>query len=364
MTAKAKTIIILGGARDFHAMDWYRTILRICPARQVVFVTDVFSGEGYIDLSKPGDRIHSLLVIDKFLFPRQFKYANLWRNFVKMILLPVQAYRFRLILKQYPNYVVHAHPMYYMALCLFARVEYIGTPQGSEILVRSVKSRIYRYFAKKILKSATAVTVDSFLMKNSINSIAGISAHVFQNGIDVEEITRHRTNNRRERIVSIRGVSELYRISEIVKSRNNSKLSVPLTFVYPFVDASYYAFLRSLCASHDEDLGRLQKNELYNLLSESLLVISIPSSDSSPRSVYESIFAGACVAVTYNKWIDVLPPCMRSRLYVVDLADELWLSNAISYARQLVNIPFLASKEALEMYDENKSIAKVIEQLY
>ena len=364
MTALAKTIIILGGARDFHAVDWYRTVLRICPTREVIFITDLYSGEGYIDLTKPGDKIFSLFVIDNYLFAKQFRFANIWRNIVKLTLLPVQALRLRRILKNYPDYIVHAHPMYYMALCVFAGVEYIGTPQGSEILVRSVRSRIYRFFAMKLLKSAKALTVDSLQMKDGIKSIAGVNAHVFQNGINVYEISRHRTNNKRGRVVSIRGMGDLYRISEIVESRNKNALSIPLTFIYPFADAGYLAGLRPLYGTHDEDLGRLEKDKMYDLLSESLLVISIPRSDSSPRSVYESIFAGACVAVTYNKWIDVLPPCMQSRVYIVDLADDLWLCKAISYAQEIVNTPFMASKEAIELYDENKSIGRVIEKLY
>jgi len=364
MTTVIQTIVILGGARDFHAMDWYRTVRRVCPTREVIFITDLFGGEGYTDLSKPGDKIYPLVVIDNFLFSGQSRYANIWRNLVKLALLPVQAIRLRRILEKYPHRIVHAHPMYYMALCLLARVEYIGTPQGGEILIRPLRSRIYRFFAEKVLKSARALIVDSQQMKDGIKSIAGVNADVFQNGINVDEIVRHRTHNKRQRVVSIRGIEELYRIYEIVEIRNRITLSTPLTFIYPFADAAYLAGLRPLFGVHDQDLGRLQKDEMYGLLSESLLVISIPRSDSSPRSVYESIFAGACVAVTYNKWIDVLPPCMKLRVFVVDLADGQWLRQAISYAQKIVDTPFIASEEALELYDENRSIGKVIEKFY
>lgn len=364
MSSFDKTVVILGGARDFHAIDWYRTVIRICPQREVVFITDLFGGEGYIDLSKPEDKIFSLFVLDKYLFSRQFRGSNIWRNLIKLIFLPIQAIKLRRILNNFPDYIVHAHPMYYMAVCLFAGVEYIGTPQGSEILVRPVRSRIYRFFAKKVLRSARVLTVDSQQMKDGIQSIAGVNAHIFQNGINIDEIKKYDAQKKRERVVSIRGIDELYRISDIIESRNKNSSLVPLTFIYPFADASYIASLRRLFDVHDQDLGRLEKDQMYSLLSESLLVISIPRSDSSPRSVYESIFAGACVAVTYNKWIDVLPPCMRSRVFVVELSDDQWFSKAISYAQQIVNTPFIASKEAIELYDENVSIGKVIEQLY
>lgn len=364
MATDLQTIVIVGGARDFHAMDWYRAVRRVCPDREVIFVTDLFGGEGYTDLSRPGDKIYSLIVIDKFLFPGQSRYSNLWRNFVKLILLPLQAARLRRILDKFPRRIVHAHPMYYMALSLMAGVEYVGTPQGDEVLIRPGRSRIYKYFSAKVLKGAKAVIVDSFQMKDGVKAIAGIDAHVFQNGINVDEIVQHRTLNKRERVVSIRGMEDLYRITEIVEVRNKTAKSTPLSFIYPFADTAYLSGLRPLLGPRDDDLGRLQKQAMYGLLSESLLVISIPRSDSSPRSVYESIFAGACVAVTYNTWIDVLPPCMKSRIFVVDLADSQWLNQAISYARKIIETQFIASEEALEIYSENRSIGKVIDNFY
>lgn len=364
MKTDLPTVVILGGARDFHAMDWYRAVRRVCPDRKVIFVTDLFGGEGYTDLSRPGDEIHSLFVIDKLLFAGQSRYSNLWRNCVKLLLLPVQAVKLRRILHEVPNRVVHAHPLYYMALCLIIGVKYVGTPQGDEILIRPRRSKLYKYFSRKVLQGASAVIVDSLQMKNGIEAIAGVNAHVFQNGINVDEIFRCRTTAKRERIVSIRGMENLYRISEIVEVRNNTAALIPLTFIYPFADADYLSGLRPHFGPQDNDLGRLQKQAMYRLLNESLLVISIPRSDSSPRSVYESIFAGTCVAVTYNTWIEALPPCMRARVFVVDLADSGWLNQAIEFAEKIVKTPFIASEQALELYDENRSIGKVVEKFY
>ncbi len=345
-------------------MDWYRAVRRVKPNREVIFITDLFGGEGYADLSRSGDRIFSLLIIDAFLFSGQSRYSNLWRNMVKLVLLPLQAIKLRRILTEFPNRVVHAHPMYYMALCLLAGVEYLGTPQGDEILIRPCRSKLYRYFAGKVLKSAKAVIVDSVQMKNGIKAISGAEAHVFQNGINVDEIAQHHHSEQRERVLSIRGLEPLYRIQEIVDARNKTLSALPLSFIYPFADAEYFNALRPSLLSQDEVLGRLGKSAMYRLLSESLLVISIPSSDSSPRSVYESIFAGACVAATYNPWMELLPTCMRARVVTVDLADAQWLAEAMDRARHIAQMPFVPSDEALELYDENRSIGKVIEKFY
>lgn len=359
-----KSIFILGGARDFHAIDWYRAVLRVSPDREAIFVTDLFGGEGYTNLTKQGDIIYPLIIIDKFLFSGQSTYSNLWRNFIKLILLPIQAARLRNILIKFPNRIVHAHPIYYMVMCLLAGIDYVGTPQGDEILIRPHRSRIYKYFAAKALRGAKAVIVDSIQMKDGVKAMANIDAHVFQNGINVDQISQFNKSNNRDQIVSIRGMEDLYRIKEIVEVRNKTAEFIHLSFAYPFSDTIYLSHLRYLLKPLDVDFGRLKKEDLYELLSDSFLVISIPRSDSSPRSVYESIFAGACVAVTYNSWIDVLPQCMKSRIFVVDLADCQWLNKAISFARTTVETKFIASEEAIEIYSENRSIKKVIEKFY
>jgi len=87
-----------------------------------------------------------------------------------------------------------------------------------------------------------------------------------------------------------------------------------LTFFFPFSEEGYVNKINSLLKQDDKILGRLpEKRDVYRLLSKSKLVISIPLSDSSPRSVYESIFCGCAVAVTYNPWIDNLPSCMKKK---------------------------------------------------
>lgn len=363
--SKDREVIILGGARDFHAMDWYRAIRRNCPGRNVVFLTDLFGGEGFHNLAKPGDRIENLLIIDRFLCTAPSALANYWRNLVKMLASPIQAAKLRLRIRNSNCNVVHAHPMYYMFLCWMARVPYIGTPQGDEILVRPNRSRAYRYLAAKILRGAKAVTVDSIQMRNGIKQISGVDAIVVQNGINAGEIRRHGQGQIvRSKVTSVRGIEKLYRIKEVILSRNKLAPDVQLTLIYPFYDSQYLQAIRGLLGPHDSDLGRLDKDRMYRLMHESTLVISIPSSDSSPRSVYEAIFAGCCVAVTRNTWIDLLPECMRVRVYVADLDNEAWFTEALDYARLVTQEPFSPTEEALDLFDENRSLKLIVEKFY
>jgi len=364
MTIK-KSIVIIGGARDYHVMDWYRTIKLLERDRDVRILTDLIGGEGFEVILKPGDVVDKLFIIDKFLFSSQSKYGDIWRNFFKLLVLPIQVLLLRRYLRQNPNSVFHAQPMYYMFLCSIAKVDFIGTPQGSEVLVRPVRSKLYRTFARKALQSAKCVTVDSQSMRKGIFNLSGVNAIVIQNGINLDEILEYRPlKNARTKVCSIRGVTPLYRINEIISARNAGKERVPINFIYPFYEKKYRENVEFNMLKEDNNLGRLDKADMYELLSSSMLVISIPKSDSSPRSVYESIFLGAGVAVTYNSWIDALPSCMRERVFIVDLDDVNWFDKAMLYAIKTTKTVYKPSNEAIEMFNQTKTMKNAAERLY
>lgn len=360
-----KDIVIVGGARDYHVMDWYRTVKALVSERKVILLTDLIGGEGFDILVTPDDTVKKLFIIDWFLFRIQSRKGDLWRNIFKLIVLPIQVFLLKRYAKKHPDSVYHAQPMYYMFLCWLAGVEFIGTPQGSEVLVRPKRSKLYKYFATKALNAAKFITIDSQSMKDAIKELSGKDAMIIQNGIDIQNIAKYRIENKNKNIVcSIRGMTELYRIKNILEARNSSNTMYPITFIYPFQDQIYRNEIDALFQTDDKDLGRLGKEDMYKLLASAKLVISIPESDSSPRSVYESIFSGACVAVTYNPWIDILPVCMKKRVFIVDLEDNNWFDNAIKYANSISKRPYVPSEEAMEMFDEKRTMRKAIELLY
>ena len=364
MTIK-KHIVIIGGARDYHVMDWYRTVRSLENNRNVSILTDLIGGEGFEIILNHDDVVEKLFIIDRFLFSSQSKYGNIWRNFFKLLVLPIQILLLKKYVRKNPNSVLHAQPMYYMFLCSLANVEFIGTPQGSEVLVRPMRSKLYRIFARKALQSAKHVTVDSQLMRKGIFELSGVNAIVIQNGIDVDEISKYRTlENNKTKVCSIRGFTSLYRINKIISARDESENSTAISFIYPFYEENYRKEVELNITKEDENLGRLNKADMYDLLSSSLLVISIPRSDSSPRSVYESIFLGACVAVTYNTWIEALPKCMKERIFIVELDDIKWFDKAMSYAVKVAKIPYNPSYEAVEMFDQSKTIKNAADKLY
>lgn len=361
-----REIIFLADGRDFHALDWYRTIKKICSHTNVYLATDIIQAEGREKLLDEYDNVIHLYRVDKYLFQKQSFAGNSWRNLIKLLLFPLQVICLKRIAKLYPNAVFHAHTMYYLFIAWLAGIEYIGSPQGDEILIRPYRSKLYYFFARRSLKKAKYLIVDSENLRKGINRIADRDADVIQYGIDVAEILKETSHiSHRDGVVSIRAWYPLYRIAQIINERNFNNPDLPLTFFFPFSEEGYMQRLRVILKPNDKVLGRLpNKLDVYQLLSKSKLVISIPESDSSPRSVYESIFCGCVVAVTYNPWIDHLPLCMKKRIIVVDITLQNWLLQAINSSEIILQEKYEPSDAALEMFDQERSMSKVAKKYY
>ena len=364
-----KNIVYLCGARDFHAMDWYRSTQRNLEGSGInlLLLTDLIEGEGYKKLITSKDNLHKLVILDNFLFKYESKYGNYWRNLIKLVVFPIQIISIFKFNQKFPQSIYHAHSMYYIWLAWAARLEYVATPQGSDILVKPYKSKLYCFFSKLALKSAKNITVDSNLMAKGVFNISGIFPVVIQNGIDLTSLFKYcRVEKpKRDRILSIRGFTNLYCLEEILVSRNNSDqyFNYPISFIYPFVDSTYKHSVLSFFKDIDMDIGRLEKESMYELLQNSFLVVSIPISDSSPRSVYESIFCGCAVAIRYNPFYDDLPECMKSRIILIDFNNKNWFNDAVKTASFIVKNDFVPSKQALYDYDQLNSSKKIIQLL-
>ena len=357
--------MFLCGAKDFHAMDKFHLTAEILGYDNVTLVTDTLEGEGQKSLIKPEYKVKALCIIDRLTFGGNNLISNIWRNVLKIGILPLQVWRLRRTYGNHEDLIFHAIPMYYMLLCYFARIRYIGTPQGSEILVRLDRSRIYKHFAIKAITGANKIIVDSIAMKARIKSLCGVESILIKNGFDTSLAQSFQAKEKnRTRVLSIRGFHEIYRIDEIVYARNKSQSKPRLDFVFASKNEAYLEDIKELLYIDDKIHGTLSKKRLYSLMAESILVISIPASDSSPRSVYESVFCGAIVAMTYSRYYDELPYCMRQRIYLVNLDNKIWFDEALEFAQSVIKQSYIPSLVALEMCDQDKLINKVIKVAY
>ena len=364
---KYNNLVFLCGARDFHAMDWYASAKEVTDdTLNISIVTDLIQGEGFSKLVDSSDKIFKLLILDKLLFRKQSKLGNLWRNILKLFFLPIQVLLLRRFESKNENSIYFAHSMYYLWLAHFAGVDFVGTPQGSDLLIKPFKSKLFKYLSIKALRSAKFITVDSEMMRAKCIQISAVDPIVIQNGIDLNSINKKVTNNldyieSNNKILSLRGFTDLYRVDQIIKSRKFSKMDDGINFIYPFYDKSYKSIIDF--NSNDMDLGRVSRQAMYNLLNNTILSVSIPYSDSSPRSVYEAIFCNSIVAITHHRYYNDLPKCMQSRIILVKLDDKNWLNKAYEKAKKIKIQNFKPSKEALDLFDQKRSFNKKLNLL-
>lgn len=358
-------LLFLCGGKDFHAMDKFKLVLDAIGRNRVILVTDTIEGEAQKSLVLDHYPIEKLFIIDKFTPNHQSKWTHLWRNILKFVMLPFQAVRLRGIYSHYKPAVVHAVPMYYMLLCRLAAIPYIGTPQAGEILERPSRSFLYNFFAHKALMGASQIIVDSLAMKRALEKNFQAEAVVIKNGFDTFlALSAHCSPIERTRIISMRGLQDNYLILEIIQARNRFDQKLPLEFVYPFFNIHYLNAIKKHLQPTDKLNGLLGREDLYQVMGGSILGISIPTSDSSPRSVYETIFCGAAVAITPMGFYDELPNCMKERIYLVDLNNQKWFEEALEFAKKIVHIRYIPSDEALKMCEQQLLINNVIRNIY
>ena len=349
-------------------MDWYRRAKSLLPHVDVCILTDLIAGEGFKKLVDDTDRVFKLVIIDSLLLKKQSHFGNMWRNAVKLLVFPVQVALVRRFARRNPGAIYYAHAMYYLFLGMAAGIPYVGRPQGSDVLIKPYRSRLFRYFAARSLAAAKALIVDSEKMRNAILDFcdAPVNVHVIRNGIDLKSIDAARSRTKkgaaeRTAIMSVRGYTPLYRIREMVASRNASARCsrTPITFVYPFYENTYRKAVSSLLLAEDSDLGRVDKAQMYELMAGARLVISIPVSDSSPRSVFEAVFCGCAVAITPQPYYDELPDCMKIRIILVDLQQPDWFERTVETAAEITRTPYRPSERALKAFNQDHTFREM-----
>lgn len=362
--ADHRPVVFVGNARDYHTMDWCRAIHPCLLPDSWFFFTDCVESEGHIRIVNQKDQVRYLLLIDPFLLKEQSVKANIWRNFLKLLLSPFQAVLLRIRIGNPSGRVIHAHTFYYGMLCRMANIPYLFTPQGGELTERPKESALYRRLMRWTLSGAKYTFVDSQRMKQTANELGCTDVAIYQYGIDTAACQSADTGLERWRLVSNRGIQDNYRIEHIQFARDSECDSIPLTFFYPLWEQQYWQAFRQRLRPGDQDLGRIDKEQCYKLYAESRLVISIPESDSSPRSVYEAIFCGAPVVTTPSLWVDDLPASMRRRVLLVDPKSVGWLRQALIWADECIRNPFEPCTDAISRYDQYGVAREIFERFY
>jgi glycosyltransferase involved in cell wall biosynthesis len=255
--------------------------------------------------------------------------------------------------------IIHAHSLYYGFLLSFIKsdIPVVFTPMGSDIIIHAQKNILYKYMAKKIFNRANIVTGDSILLQQSGYKV-GAKSHrnyIIQNGVD-SSIFFPKNNNLKAKynisddetiLFSPRSITPLYNIDIIIEAMYGLKSAgykVKCMFSFAFGD-KYSIQLKNQVKKLGLDnnviwLGFLnykQMAEHYNLAD---IVISVPSSDSSPKSVYEAMFCKKPIIVSDLEWSYELlsnSDCVRR----VNVRDSINLEKTI---KDLISNPDLRSE--------------------
>lgn len=359
--------VFVGSSQDWHALDWFGVLYSLHSFRKTTFLSD-----RPVESSQALTREIPLAVFYKAYTAR---YGGNKKSLLKTLAPYLERgaslirlmYQVRSINKNSGSTIFHAYSMSYSLICALAGVRFIAMPQGSDLLVRPEGNKILGVLTKYTLARAWVVAVASPSLAHKATLYGAVNLVEVQNGISTKETAQARTAQMvRDRVTSMRSMRPNYRLHAILNARNQTTPEVCLTFTFPDFEPAHKKILTKQFASCDEVLGRVsQKQELFKIYAQSLACLSIPSSDASPRSVYEAIFCGAIVITVASSWVDNLPDSMKRRLVVVDLERKDWLKSGLEQARVISETSaFSPCCEAIERYSDVAAIRHFLGQLF
>ena len=301
----------------------------------------IIESEGYLGgaLNRLRVKSHSMFHINKLISVR--RYAREIENVVAESHIDI----------------IHAYSLYsgYVASFINVDVPIIFTPLGSSLIIHAQNNLLYKLMAKRAFSHADIVTNDSLILQTKGYNLGADRQHnyIVQNGVD-SRVFYPKANGIKATygikqsdtlIFSPRGLDDLYNIDVILASLQIIKkqgLSFKCMFSFAFGESSLEK-LKILAHKLDvEDdviwLGCLTYDEMAVHYNAADIVVSVPSSDSSPKSVYEAMFCKKPIVVTNLKWShEILHDCILR----VEVRSATQLASAIQY---LVNNPESARK--------------------
>ena len=302
-------------------------------------------------------------------------------QFNKLISARYYAYRIDILIKSEKIDMIHAHNLYYGYVASFikSKIPVIFTPMGSDVIIEAQDNIVYKYMAKKAFKKAHTVTSDSLLLKKRGHQVGASKSnnHIIQNGVD-SSIFYPQINLLKKKfdisddeflIFSPRAITPLYNIDTIIDSLFNLKKSnykFKCMFSFAFGGEYYSKLKQKVIRLGLEDyviwLGYIKYEDMQLYYNSSDVVISVPSSDSSPKSVYEAMFCGKPIIISDLEWsheiLDQVDCVLR-----VEVRNAIELSSAIELLFSKPVISKKISKNSLRLahdyFDYEKNMRKM-----
>ncbi|MBI4267442.1 MAG: glycosyltransferase [Chloroflexi bacterium] len=183
---------------------------------------------------------------------------------------------------------------------------FVMTPNGSDLLVWAKKHLLVRIAARYVFSKANAVVSDSELLKQTSLKLGARTTgnEIIQWGVDLKQF-HNRLDKRKIRniinlgngplLLSTRALTGIYNIDTIIRCLPEILKQVPsarLILVYGFNDNEMA--MKKLAADlgvADETIfvGAVNYEKMPDYFAAADVCLSVPSSDSSPRAVYEAM---------------------------------------------------------------------------
>ena len=311
-------LLFLGNATSWHVVPWVNFFANNHRTSLFSFI------EPYAHSS---DIKNVELVISNGFFGLILKLFKIKKDNLyklnRILSIPIACIWLSIYVKKNKIEVIHAHSVFYgfVAFFIFSGKPIVFTPMGSDVLVNPKKSLLYKLMTRIAYVRPSIVTGDSYLIqKTGINYGADKkNNYVIQNGVNKtifypmeknsDLLNYYNISHEETVFYSPRQLEELYNIDIIINSLyeiKNKGYSFKCMFSYG-PESTYTIELKERIKEYNLEsniiwldlLSHSEMAEHYNL---SDLVISVPSSDSSPRSVYEAAFCKKPIITSDIKW--------------------------------------------------------------
>jgi len=279
----------------------------------------------------------------------------------KLVSARIYARKIDNVIDEYDIDIVHAHSLYYGYLASFIKsnTTIIFTPMGSDIILNAQSNRLYHHMALNAFKRANITTGDSLLLQKQGYKVGAKKRnnYIIQNGVDTS-IFFPKNNNISQKygvtqdevlIFSPRGITPIYNIDIIIDGLNlliKKGYRIKCMFAFAFGN-EYSDRIKKKIEEYGIEscviwLGYLSYNEMADHYNAADVIVSIPSSDSSPKSVYEAMFCKKPIVVSDLEWsYELLGDC--DCLERTSIRDSNQLCNSIE---KIITDPIYSQKLA------------------
>ncbi len=244
---------------------------------------------------------------------------------LNLLKLPAIMAELKRLLKKISPDIIHAHQLYpygfWGALAGFS--PFITTPIGSDVIISAQKYFVYGEITKYVLRKSDLVTGDSLVLRDACAKF-GLSErdyHLIHNGVDLTKFT----NSINDIVVRNKldipentpvifygsGFRPIYNLDKVIQA-------IPMV-LSEFPDAIF--ILSHHCGDLWPELkksvesigggksviftGLIQHEEMPLYIKSADVCVSVPSSDSSPSFVYESMACGVPTVISTLPWTDL-----------------------------------------------------------